>query len=389
MTGAGTTVGARHLPDQRGLFDLPPSVTYLDCAYIAPQLRSVTEVGQRAVTRKAHPWEIRQEDFFAGADQLRERFATLVNGDADGVAIMPSVSYGISTAAAQVDPDRDGEIIVLADQFPSNVYPWRELAEQSSLRVRPVARPADDDWTSALLEVIGRSTAVVAVPPCHWIDGTVVDLEQVGAAAREVGAMFVVDATQSVGAVPFDVSTVEPDVLVTAAYKWLLGPYSIALAWFHPRQRHGRPIEHSWMTRADSQDFSRLTVLTDEYRPGARRYDVGETSDFVLVPMATAAVDQLLTWQIERVTASCRRLTDAVAEAGQELGMTVPAPAFRSPHLIGLRLPDGLDSQTVAASLRASDIHVSVRGRSIRVSPHVYNDFDDVARLSETLRNLT
>ena len=205
------------LPDQRELFDLPHGVTYLICAYMAPQLRSVTETGRRAVARKAHPWEIGSDDFFSDVEALRSRFAALVGGDVEGVAVMPSVSYGVSTAAAQLDVPAGADIVLLADQFPSNVYPWRELAARTGARIRTVPRPADDDWTAALLDTIGERTAVVAVPPCHWTDGTVVDLVRGGAAARRVGAAFVVDGTQAVGAVPVDVEVVRPDFLLAAA----------------------------------------------------------------------------------------------------------------------------------------------------------------------------
>lgn len=373
------------LPRQRHLFDLPDGLAYLNCAYMAPQLRSVTAAGEAAVTRKATPWEILPSDFFREVDLLREQFARLIGGDADGVAIVPSVAYGTSTAAANLVVDPDTEIVVLAEQFPSNVYPWRALASVMRARLRTVPRAADHDWTAALLEVIGDRTAVVAVPACHWTDGTVVDLVRVGAAARAVGAAFVVDGTQAVGATPLDVQAIQPDFLVTACYKWLLGPYSIGFMWAHPSQREGRPIEHGWSSRAGSEDFARLVDYRDTYRPGARRYDVGETANFVLVPMALAALDQLLAWGVDRIAATCRVLTDAVADAASQLGLGHPQAIVRSPHLIGLTLPAHLVPAQVAAQLEAESVHVSVRGASVRVSPHVYNDLDDVARLAGAL----
>ena len=374
------------LPDQRDRFDLPDAVTYLNCAYMAPQLRSVTEAGHAAVARKAQPWHIHTSDFFDDVERLRDRFATLVGGDADGVAVVPSVSYGISTAAAQLTPEDGSEIVVLAEQFPSNVYPWRELASGTGARLRTIRRPPDDDWTPALLAAIGDRTAVVAVPVCHWTDGTVVDLARVRAAARDVGAAVVVDGTQAVGAVPIDVGALEPDFLVAAAYKWLLGPYSIGLMWVHPSRRSGRPIEHGWVARAGSENFAGLVDYRDDYRPGARRYDVGETANFVLVPMTLAAIDQLLAWGVDRVAATCRVLTDAIADAASELGVGTPSPTVRSAHLIGLTLPAHMQARDVSARLQAESVHVSLRGRSIRVSPHVYNDLGDVRHLAEVLR---
>src|SRR5215210_7521835 len=152
------------LGSQRDLFEIPEDIVYLNCAYMSPQLRRAREVGERAVSRKSRPWELTPEDFFEGAEEVRALFAQLVGGDAGGVAIIPSVSYGISVAAANV-PVREGQkIIILENQFPSNVYAWGELAERSGARLVTLPRPEDFDWTLALLEEIDTNTAVVAVP---------------------------------------------------------------------------------------------------------------------------------------------------------------------------------------------------------------------------------
>src|ERR687894_890163 len=273
------------LGSKRDLFEIPEDIVYLNCAYMSPQLRPAREVGEKAVSRKSRPWEITPDDFFEEAEETRALFARLVGGDTDGVAIIPSVSYGISVAAANV-PVREGQkIVILEDQFPSNVYPWRELAERSGARLVTLPRPEDLDWGRALLAEIDADTAVVAVPNCHWTDGSLVALASVGESAREAGAALVVDAIQSLGAYPFDVLEVRPDFLVAASYKWLLGPYGVGYMYVGEGDREGKPIEHNWINRRGSEDFSRLVEYRDGFQPGARRYDVGERSDFVLLPM--------------------------------------------------------------------------------------------------------
>lgn len=377
------------LSSQRELFDIPKGVTYLNCAYMSPQLHSVSEAGHDAIHRKEHPWELTPSDFFDEVDRLRSRFAELIGGDADGVAVTPSVSYGIATAASLLGPGRGGEVIVLADQFPSNYYAWHEFADANGGQLVVVPRAEDDDWTAALIERIGTNTEVVAVPTCHWTDGTAIDLKMVSKAVRDVGAALVVDGIQTLGAVPMDVTEIEPDVLVTASYKWLLGPFSLGFAWIHPRHREGRPLELGWMTRAGADDFAALVDYTPEFRPGARRYDVGETSNFVLVPMAMAAISQLLDWGVETVSATVSGLTTAIAEKAAPLGFTTPPEGTRSPHLIGLRSPAGVEPRLLAERLAAASVHVSVRGDTIRVSPHVYNTHEDVQRLIDVLTEMT
>jgi selenocysteine lyase/cysteine desulfurase len=372
------------IPTQRHLFEIPDDITYLNCAYMSPQLRAVTDAGLEGVRRKASPWRVRATDFFDEVDLVRSLFARLIGADANGVAVVPAASYGIATAAANLPLGRGERILLLAEQFPSNVYIWHTLARRAGAEVVTVPRPVDGDWTSAIESVIDDRTRIVAVPNCHWTDGSVVDLSRVGELTRAVDAALVVDATQSLGAMSFDVDAVRPDVLVAAAYKWLLGPYSMGFAWFAPRLRDGEPIEQSWLTREGSVDFARLVDYRDGYREGARRFDGGQTANFALMPMAIASLEQILGWSVDAVAESLSRLTTLLADEAAAIGLEVPPPHARAPHMIGLNLPSGVPAD-LPERLAARSIYVSVRGDSIRVSPHLYNDEGDVKRLIEQL----
>jgi selenocysteine lyase/cysteine desulfurase len=375
------------LESQRDLFEIPEDIVYLNCAYMSPQLRPAREAGEKAVSRKSRPWEITPDLFFEDAEEIRALFARLVGGDTEGVAIVPSVSYGISVAAANV-PVREGEkLIILEDQFPSNVYAWRELADRSGARLVTLPRPEDLDWGRALIEEIDADTAVVAVPNCHWTDGSLVDLASVGESAHEAGAALVVDAIQSLGAYPFDVSEVRPDFLIATSYKWLLGPYGVGFMYVGEEYREGKPIEHNWINRRGSQDFSGLVDYQDAFQPGARRYDVGERSNFALLPMTAETLRQLLDWGVENVSETIGTLTDLIEEKAGELGIVTIPKERRARHMIGLMLgPDAPDD--LARRLTTHNVFVSVRGESVRVSPHLYNTEEDVDRLFEVLERV-
>lgn len=371
---------------ERDLFEIPEGVTFLNCANMSPQLRAVTAAGMRAVRQKEAPWEISAPDWFSGAEALRSAVARLVGADSDGIAIVPSVSYGIALAAANVPVGRGQNVVVLDDQFPSNVYAWRELTKERGAELRAVRKEAGDAWTGAVLDGIGEDTAVVAVPNCHWTDGALVDLKRVGERARAVGAALVVDASQSLGAFPLDVREIRPDFLVSVGYKWQLGPYGLGYLYVAPKWReHGRPLEASWLTRAGAEDFAGLVDYVDAYRPGARRFDMGEYPQFVLQPMALAAVEQLLEWGVGRIQAALSQVTGAIAREADALGATVLQADRRVGHMIGIRLPGGLPA-ALPQRLAEQKVYVSVRGDSLRVSPHLYNDEGDVERLIGVLR---
>lgn len=380
-----TTGADAPLSPQRDLFELPEEVLYLNCATMAPQLRAVGEAGVEAMRRLRAPWRLRPADWFTGADAVRAAAARLMGADAEGVAIVPAVSYGIAVAAANLPVARGQNVVVLDDQFPSNVYAWRELAATRGAELRTVRREPLAAWTEGVLAAVDDATAVVAVPNCHWTDGTLVDLAAVGERARAVGAAFVVDASQSLGAYPLDVGALRPDFLVSVGYKWQLGPYGLAYLYVDERRRDGRPLEASWMTRANAEDFTGLVRYVDEYRPGARRFDMGEASHFVLGPMALAALEQLHEWGVPRIQATLGRLTARIAEGAATLGCEVVPSAHRVGHMLGVRLPGGASRETLARHLEEERIHVGLRGDAIRVAPHLHNEDGDAERLLAVL----
>lgn len=374
------------IPCQRHLFDLPREVAYLNCAYMSPLLRRAVEVGREAAARKARPWTITPGDFFEESERARALFARLIGAATDDVAIVPAASYGVAVAAANL-PLRAGErVLLLAEQFPSNVFTWRELATQRGAEVVTIAPPRDADWTRAVLDELREGVAIAALPHCRWTDGGLLDLVAIGARCRELGCALVLDVTQSLGALPLDVREVRPDYLVCPGYKWLLGPYSFGYLYVAPERQDGRPLEHNWIARENSQDFARLVDYREGFQPGARRFDVGERSNFALAPMSIAALEQLLAWGIPAIAETLAARTSAIAERAAGLGLTSAPDALRAGHFLGLGFPDGMP-RGLPERLAAEQVYVSVRGDSLRVTPHLYNDDADVDRLFAVLQS--
>jgi selenocysteine lyase/cysteine desulfurase len=195
-----------------------------------------------------------------------------------------------------------------------------------------------------------------------------------------------VDGTQSVGAMPFDVFAVKPDVLVCAGYKWLLGPYSLGLAYFGERFDRAAPLEETWLGRRGSEDFARLVEYADEYQPGGARFDVGERSNFTNMPMLVAALEQILAWGPANVQAYCRELTGGLVSEARALGCAVEEEPWRGAHLFGIRTPPEIDATRLQRALAERRVSVSLRGDAVRVAPNVYNTREDVDALADALR---
>ncbi len=378
------------LTSKRSLFSLPPQVTYLNCAYMSPILKDSEKAGIKALRRKRTPFDIKPIDFFNESDLLREEYAKLVNGnDPQRFAIIPSVSYGMANVAKNVDIKKDQNIILTTDQFFSNYYPWKTLSDETGASIKSITAPEDftdrgKKWNERILDAIDKSTKVVAVPNVHWVDGTRFDLEAIRKRTNDVGALLIIDGTQSVGALPFDLQKIKPDALICGSYKWLLGPYSMGLAYYGERFDSGKPIEESWMNRVGSENFSDVSYKT-AYKPGALRYEVGEHSSFIHVAMLMKSIQQLYKWKPERIQEYCAAITASTVTKLKEKGFIIEDEAWRGSHMFGVRLPKGADLEKIKTALLKNKIYVSVRANAVRISQNVYNREEDLNKLTKVL----
>lgn len=377
------------LPTQRHLFDVPDQIAYFNNAYLAPQLKASQERQLAGVRARSYPWERTAASFFDDAETVRALCSRLLGGDADGYAVVPAASYGVSTAARAVEPQltRGDRILVVAEEFPSNVLPWKRVAQETGAALVTVPIPADGNWTPAILDRIDSSIKVVSVSPSHWTNGARIDLQPIGAACRNNHSMLVVDASQSLGAAPFPLADIKPDFLVAAAYKWLLCPYGYAVMYVSEQWRSARPLEESWLARERAEDFANLVKYSDTYMPGARRFDGGEKCSSTILPGAIAALEQIHAWGIENIAETLAATNATIAAHLERLGFQVPAQAQRSPHMFGAQLPSGYKGNIVA-ELRKRDIYISQRGDALRFAPHLHVNAHDVDRLLQALEEL-
>lgn len=375
------------IPCQRHLFDIPEDFAYLNCAYMSPLMKPVVEAGHAGLVRKMHPWEITPDKFFSGAEEFRATAARLIGSSADCIAIVPSASYGIATAANNLPLQKGQAVLVLDEQFPSNYYPWQRLCEDRGGALKVVPWQETGDWTSAVLEALTADVAIAALPNVQWTSGGMLDLARIGAACRKTGTALALDLTQSLGALSFSVADVQPDFAVAANYKWLMGPYTTGFLYVAPKWHNGRPLEENWIQRANARDFSSLILYTDGYDEGARRFDMGERSNFALLPAAKRGMEQLMEWGIPQISETVGLLNRELAEAASELGFASLPEGRQAPHYLALRRSAGIPSGLLEL-MAQHKVFVSVRGSSVRVTPHVYNSSSDLARLITCLRQI-
>ncbi|HEX8677793.1 MAG TPA: aminotransferase class V-fold PLP-dependent enzyme, partial [Segetibacter sp.] len=210
---------------QKHLFQLQDDVHYLNGGYMSPLLKSVEEAGIKGILRKRNPYEINPSDFFSEAEEVRFKFSKIINCRQQQIAIIPGASYGLKAAVNNLPTNTGNSVIIVSDEFPSGYYAISKWCKDNSKDLLTIQVPdtfikRGENWNGRILEAINFDTAAVIISSIHWKDGTKFNLKQIGERCKEVRAILIVDGTQSVGALPINVTDCKIDALICAGYKW-------------------------------------------------------------------------------------------------------------------------------------------------------------------------
>ncbi|RNC86393.1 MAG: aminotransferase class V-fold PLP-dependent enzyme [Winogradskyella sp.] len=369
------------LKPAKELFNLPEDIVYLNTASFSPAFQSVETAGIEAVKRKSNPQLKPSSDLFEPVTRLRKLFATIIDeDDYNRVVTIPSVSYGMANVANNISLKANDEIVIVEEQFPSNYYAWEEIANTYNAKIVTVKQPeAPEDWNANILSAINPKTALVAIGQIHWANGIIFDLKAIRQATLKYNALFVIDGSQSIGALPFSVKDIQPDALVCAGYKWLFGPYGCAYAYYGPYFDNGKPIEQNWTNRLNSEYLAGLTKYESNYKPKASRYAVGESGSFIYVKMQTAALNEISKIDPIYLQEYCNSISEDSLEKLNGFGFESSDKSLRAKHLFGIKIPEHINKDELKAKLEANHIYLSFRGDYMRVSCHIFNtkaDFD-------------
>ncbi len=383
------------ISNQKDKFKLPNNISYLNGAFMSPFLKEVEKIGHESVSQKCFPYQIIGEDFFLQTNKLKQLFALLVEvKDYQNIAVIPSVSYGIANVTNNIVLKKEDEILVIDEQFPSNIYSWQKLAIRYDAKIITAKAPKlvkdrGRNWNKLILDSITNKTKVVSLPIVHWSDGTLFDIKAIREKTNKHNALLIIDGTQSIGALPFSAEEIKPDALICAGYKWLLGPYSIGLAYYSDDFcKNAEPIEENWINRKNSQDFTGLVNYEKDYEPKAGRFNVGEMSNFTLTPMLIKSLEQLIDWQPKNIQEYCREISKSAIKELQDLGCFIEEENYRSSHLFGVYLPENIDLEKLKTKFTKNNIFVSFRGNAIRVASHLYNTKEDFEKLVACFANI-
>jgi selenocysteine lyase/cysteine desulfurase len=317
------------------------------------------------------------------AEEVRAAAARLIGARASEIAFVRSTSEGLSLVASGLAWEPGDNVVSVADEYPSNVYPWFGL-QRFGVETRLLARPRLRFTADDVAAVVDARTRVVAVSAVDWQSGFRADLAALGELCRARGILFVIDGIQAVGAVQVDVAASGVDVLAAGGHKWLLGPEGCGLLFVSERVvERIRPVVLGWKSVANAGVY--LPYHFD-LRPDAARLEPGSAPHLGIHAFG-AAIDLLLEVGLPAIEARVLDLTEQLAAGLQALGATILSP--RAPAERSAILTFTLDDTRVLyRTLVDAGIVVRPRLGGIRLAPHFYNDADDVARVLDVVRQV-
>jgi selenocysteine lyase/cysteine desulfurase len=359
--------------------------TYLNAASVALMYRKASESviawqEDLAENGTINFDEVAEEAVF---DNLHNAAAKLVNVNPEDIAVGTSVTELMSSLAWAIAPGSGTNVISTNIVFPSTIYPWARVARHTGAEIRYAQGRDGYVDPQELIDLIDENTSVVSISHVEFGTGQQYDLNPLAEEVHSVGGFLIVDATQSAGMLPIDVAASGADALITAAYKWLCGPFGVAFMYLAPHlYKQLDPGTIGWRSHQDMWNFQAdQLVLPDS----ARRFEFS-TMTYGCAIGLTESIEYLLSVGIETIFTHTRSLADSLRKGLASRGIEIVSPAHDDERtaILAVRFPK-TNSAEAASFLNSNNVVVSKRGEFVRFSPHLYNESGDIEKTLEII----
>ena len=320
--------------------------------------------------------ELACDDFitwFEDMDRIRALVGRLVHCEADDIAFLPNASQALSLLLAGIEWKRGDQILTLEREFPNHYYYPEFLAARGVELVETAPE--------RFYEAVTERTRVAAISTVNYTNGYVAPAAEIGALLRKRGILFYLDGTQSVGALPFDIAAVQPDIFAVTAYKWLLSPNGAGFAYVRPDVRAWlAPSVIGWRSDRNWRAVDNLNHGTPRFADSAEKYEGGMLNFSALYAMGET-IAMILEIGPKAIEARVLKLAQDVREVAGRFGASV---ANTGSAIVAARFP-GQDASALAGKLRGRRVLTAARHGSLRISPHFYNNAADIDALATAL----
>jgi len=381
-----STTAISRQPDWRQEWFEIEDATYLNLASQSPMPKVSIRAVQAALEANKNPHHKPDSTFFEVPNRLRASLAKLIGAKPEEIALTSGASAGAAAVAYALTWKPGDEVITAKGEFPLQYATWKPMAEREGVKLTIVSPRERFITADDLISAMTPRTRVVSVSMVRFDDGSLLDVRRVADACHRQGALLLLDASQGCGAIPMDVEQLGADFIVSAGYKWLLGPFGTGFFW--AKSEHlsmVRPGPFYWMALMGSNNFAALNLEAAKPAANAKRWDSPEAAsyyNFNLVAM-DASVDFVVRTGPELVAAHNRKLIELMFERLPKDRFVIASPldaARRGTYgCFAARSPEKTAEHY--QHLRKENVVVSLREGHIRVSPYLYNTERDIDRL--------
>ncbi|SVA60773.1 uncharacterized protein METZ01_LOCUS113627 [marine metagenome] len=314
-----------------------------------------------------------EETVFGELHQVASR---LINAGPEDIAVGSSATELLCSLAWAISPSKDQNVVSTEIVFPSTVYPWQRVASSTGCEIRLAKEKNNFIHINEIITLIDQHTAVVCISHVEYGNGQTFDLDLLAEAAHEYGALLVVDATQSAGAIPIDVQTCPVDVLISGAYKWLCGPFGAAFMYVAPLL--SERLDPGLVGFRSHKNMWDLDASRIDYPETAQKFEFS-TMAFGCALGLTRSIDFLNEVGVENIFQYNRQLADILITGLRSRDAVITSPSDNEDRSsIVTAYFENIDSKEIISDLKAAQVFISSRAGAMRFSPHLYNTAEDI-----------
>lgn len=360
---------------------------YLNHAAVGPWPRCVAEAVQAFAEENMRHGSNNFLEWVERERQLRRNLAVMVGAASpDDIALLKNTTEGICLVANGLDWNPGENVVLPAEEFPSNRLPWLALSDRG-VESREVDIRAAADAEQALIDAMDGGTRLLTVSSVQWNDGFRLDLDRLGRACRARGVLFFVDAIQHLGALPVDVEASNIDFLAADAHKWLLGPEGIAVFYCREEVRPKLALaQHGWHMVDRYWDFQR-----DSWEPSATalRFEAGSPNSTGQAALY-AATGLFLETGMETVAGRILANTDFLLKELPGVPGIATCSRTEPDRRSGIVSfeHERVSPEAIYRALQENGVSCAVRGRAVRISPHFYQGVKELGVFLDLLAHI-
>jgi cysteine desulfurase / selenocysteine lyase len=355
---------------------------YFDHAAVAPLSRPCSDAIAKWLAQATNEGDTTWLDWAAQLGDCRRAAAELIGAGESEIALLPNTTAGINLVAEGFPWQPGDNIVTLADEFPTNLYPWMNLAKRG-VETRLV--PTDNGYVTPekIAKYCDTRTRVVSISWVGFANGYRRPLKPIADVAHEFGALFLVDAIQGLGVFPVDVDADEIDVLSADGHKWLLGSEGAGIAYIHPGWLERlAPVGIGWNSVVNAGSFDSIEL---KLKPHAGRYEGGTYNMAGFIGLG-ASIRLLLSLGIDKIAAAILDFNTTASKRLSEIGVVIHSPKTDENRsgIVSFEIP-GHDPQQLRKHCLANGVALNCRSGRLRLSAHAYNNQTDLDRLIASL----